>query len=164
MRRINQQSKPDMDRCAAVELRQIKSTAAEVELERILNTLGDGALAGEFRREWPIGRWLVDFYFPDIRLAIEVDGGYHRAQTRWRKDLRKTAELDGLGITVLRLNNNEVFGERTRLVNRLREAWLHARRGSNVVKEPLAIYGMTQIVPQLHIRFGGHFHVAACRN
>ena len=164
MRRIKLQSKPDEDRCAAAELRQIKSTAAEAELERILKTLGDGALAGEFRREWPIGRWLVDFYFPDIRLAIEVDGGYHRAQTRWRKDLHKSAELDALGITVLRLNNNEVFGTRTLLVGRLREAWLHARRASNVVKEPLAIYGISPIVPPLHIRFGGHFHVAACRD
>lgn len=103
-------------------------TAAEHELERILNALGNGVLSGEFEREWVCGAWRVDFYFPAIKLAIEVDGGYHRAQSRWRKDLQKTADLDAQGIIVLRLTNAEVLGDRERLVARLRLAWRVAQQ------------------------------------
>ena len=98
-------------------------TAAEAELERIFNILGGGALAGEFVREWPLGNWFIDFYFPAVKLAIEVDGGYHRAPLQWRRDLHKAAELDAEGITLLRLTNAEVFGERQHLIEKLRAAW-----------------------------------------
>ena len=129
----------------AAEARRLEPTPAEAELERILRELGAGALAGEFRREWPVGDWIVDFYFPTIKLAIEVDGGYHRAQSRWRLDLHKTRDLQERGITVLRLVNTEVFGDRERLVARLRAAWRAAaqnvRRGPTTLREPrCAVY------------------------
>ena len=121
------------------------STDAETGLEQILNSLGNGALRGEFQREWRVGDWVVDFYFADIWLAIEVDGGYHRALSRWRKDLHKTRNLEARGITVLRLTNSEVLGDRERLVTRLRAAWRaaleHSRalRGAGVsMREPEA--------------------------
>jgi len=131
---------PFAERYAAADLRRLEPTPAEAELERILRELGAGALAGEFRREWPVGDWVVDFYFPTIRLAIEVDGGYHRAQSRWRLDLAKTRDLEERGITVLRLINAEVFGDRERLVARLRAAWRAAlenvRRYPTTLREP----------------------------
>ena len=98
----------------------------------------------------------MDFYFPAIRLAIEVDGGYHRAQSRWRKDLRKTADLTAQGITVLRLTNAQVFGDRAVLVELLRGAWRSARRRQTSdgidgagddryrAREPLAFYLVAQ--------------------
>ncbi len=131
---------PFDERYAAADLRRLEPTPAEAELERILRELGAGALAGEFRREWPVGDWLVDFYFPTIRLGIEVDGGYHRAQSRWRLDLAKTRDLEERGITVLRLINAEVFGDREHLVARLRAAWRAAvdnmRRNPTNLREP----------------------------
>ena len=132
-------------------------TPAEAELERILNTLGGGALAGEFWREFPVGNWLIDFYFPAIKLAIEVDGGYHRAPLQWRRDLHKTAELEARGITVLRLTNAEVLGARERLIEKLRVAWrvalLRTEAGAQPgirnacrreVREPSAIYAVVR--------------------
>ena len=131
---------PFSERHAGADLRRLEPTPAEAELARILRELGAGALAGEFRREWPMGDWIVDFYFPTIKLAIEVDGGYHRAQSRWRLDLHKTRDLQERGITVLRLVNAEVFGDRERLVARLRAAWRAAaqnvRRGPTTLREP----------------------------
>ena len=122
-----------------------QSTQAEAELERILNTLGGGALAGEFWREYPVGNWLIDFYFPAIKLAIEIDGGYHRAPLQWRRDLHKTAELEAQGITVLRLNNAEVFADREHLITKLRAAWraTHAKSaGRFEVREPSVVYAV----------------------
>ncbi|MBL8381601.1 MAG: DUF559 domain-containing protein [Burkholderiales bacterium] len=139
-RRTRPDAAADAQRRAAADARRLEPTPAEAELERILRALGGGALAGEFRREWPIGDWIVDFYFPTVRLAIEVDGGYHRAQSRWRADLAKTRDLEGRGIVVLRLANAEVFGERERLLGRLRAAWRAAldnvRRNPQTLREP----------------------------
>ena len=136
--------------------RRSAPTPAEASLEQILNQLGDGVLSGTFKREHRVGNWLVDFYFPAIRLAIEVDGGYHRAQSRWRKDLRKTADLRAQGITVLRLTNAQVFGDRAVLVELLRGAWRsarHVQKGIGIdgagddryrAREPLAFYLVAQ--------------------
>lgn len=141
---------------ALASARRAAPTSAEQALERTLNQLGDGVLSGTFQREHRFGRWLVDFYFPAICLAIEVDGGYHRGQSRWRKDLRKTADLAAQGITVLRLTNAQVFGDRAVLVELLRGAWRSARlaqRSGGVVgagddryrvREPLACYFVAQ--------------------
>ena len=136
---------PDFDTLyEAGDERRLSPTPAEAGLERILNALGDGALRGEFKREWPIEGWYLDFYFPSLKLAIEVDGGYHRAQAQWREDQLKNAALEKQGITLLRLINAEVFGERDRLVEKLRAAWRLAlqaqREQGKTAREPLAAY------------------------
>jgi very-short-patch-repair endonuclease len=114
---------------SAAEARREDPTRAERALEAILNGLGEGALEGRFRREWVCGgRWIVDFYFPEVRLGIEVDGGYHRSASQRSWDLFKASALDAAGVTVLRVTNEEVFGDRERLLERLREAWRAARR------------------------------------
>jgi len=99
-------------------------TRAERALAAILNEVNGGALEGRFRREWVCGgRWIVDFYFPEVRLAIEVDGGYHRSTFQLGWDLFKAAELESAGLTLLRLTNQEVLGDRARLHGKLRHAW-----------------------------------------
>jgi very-short-patch-repair endonuclease len=113
---------------AAGDARRLAPTRAEAALEALLNELGNGALRGEYKREWPFEQWFVDFYFPHIRLAIEVDGGYHRMQSQWRADQWKTRALEAQGITVLRLTNAQVLGDKPALVQMLRMAWRQALR------------------------------------
>jgi very-short-patch-repair endonuclease len=106
-------------------------TRAERALATVLNEVNGGALEGRFRREWVCGgRWIVDFYFPEVRLGIEVDGGYHRSTAQRGRDLLKGSALELVGITLLRLTNEEVFGDRERLLEKLRHAWREARRNS----------------------------------
>ena len=123
---------PDAEtlRLIAAERRE-HSTRAERALAAILSGLNDGALDGRFRREWVCGgRWIVDFYFPEVRLGIEVDGGYHRSTAQKGWDLFKESGLQSAGVTVLRLTNEEVFGDRERLLGKLRQAWRTALRNS----------------------------------
>ena len=106
-------------------------TRAERTLAAILSGLNEGALDGRFRREWVCGgRWIVDFYFPEVRLGIEVDGGYHRSTTQKGWDLFKEGGLESAGVTLLRLTNEEVFGDRERLLGKLRQAWRTALRNA----------------------------------
>ncbi|MGB8437734.1 MAG: DUF559 domain-containing protein [Burkholderiales bacterium] len=114
------------------EERREHPTRAERALAVILGDLNEGALEGRFRREWVCGeRWIVDFYFPEVRLATEVDGGYHRSTVQRSWDLFKKSGLRSAGVTLLRLTNEEVFGDRARLLGRLRHAWWSALRSAS---------------------------------
>ena len=54
-----------------------------------------------FRRQVPLGRYIVDFVAPGARLVVEVDGGYH--STRDGADRRRDAQLARLGFRTLRV-------------------------------------------------------------
>src|SRR3981081_2382284 len=114
------------------EKRRANPTRAEAELERILNSLSGGILRGKFKREHVVsGKWIVDFFFPEIRLAIEVDGLAHSSDVQRAKDREKDSDCRRFDITVLRLRNSEIFGNRDRLVEKLRTAWSSAKQRSN---------------------------------
>lgn len=72
-----------------------------------------------------VGRWEVDFYWPDRRLVIEVDGyAAHSSPAAFERDRRKDAELGEIGIEVRRFSANQVRDDLDRIV-----AW--ARRALN---------------------------------
>ena len=112
--------------------RRRNPTRAERQLEHILNGLNGGVLRGRFKREHAIsGKWIVDFFFPEIRLAIEVDGPVHLTKEQQIRDREKDADCKRFDVTVLRLRNKEVLGNRRELVERLRVGWRRARGREN---------------------------------
>lgn len=81
-------------------------TAAEAMLWEALKR--NGLLPYKFRRQHPIGSYIVDFYCHAKRLAIEVDGGYHLTPEQRLYDEQRTAELNRLGIRELRFKNEDL--------------------------------------------------------
>jgi len=63
----------------------------------------------KFRRQQPIGRYIVDFVCLEKRLIIEVDGGHHSEQVAY--DLERDAWLEKQGFSILRFWDNQVFKE-----------------------------------------------------
>jgi len=61
-----------------------------------------------FRRQAPIGPYIVDFVSFDARLIIEIDGGQH-ASARAKRDRVRDAWLCEQGFTVRRYWNNDIF-------------------------------------------------------
>jgi very-short-patch-repair endonuclease len=61
----------------------------------------------KFRRQSPIGPYVVDFVCFPARLVVEVDGGQHATQVE--ADATRTQWLESEGFKVLRFWNNEVF-------------------------------------------------------
>ncbi|ASV56800.1 DNA cytosine methyltransferase [Lelliottia jeotgali] len=59
----------------------------------------------KFRRQMPIGSYIVDFSCFEARLIVELDGGQH--QDDYEYDLRRTAFLNASGWRVIRFWNNE---------------------------------------------------------
>jgi very-short-patch-repair endonuclease len=62
-----------------------------------------------FRRQHVIAGYIVDFYCPELLLAIELDGGVHDAQ--WERDEQRTLHLARLGTRVLRIPNVRVLSD-----------------------------------------------------
>ena len=61
----------------------------------------------KFKRQKPMGRYIVDFVCVERRLIIEIDGGQHAEQVEY--DQHRDAWLRSQGYTVLRFWNNEVM-------------------------------------------------------
>ncbi|CAN5792361.1 hypothetical protein BH23GEM7_BH23GEM7_21340 [soil metagenome] len=109
-------------RRTARELR-ISATDAEALLWEVLRA---GQLEGlKFRRQHAVGRFVLDFYCPSAKLAIEVDGGIHDQQQE-RDELRtaelRTAELTARGCRVLRIRNEEVLHSLPAVLDRILSA------------------------------------------
>ncbi len=63
----------------------------------------------KFRRQHTVGKYILDFYCPERKLAIEIDGSGHAFEDKTIKDENRTKELEKEGIKVLRFWNNEVL-------------------------------------------------------
>ena len=62
-----------------------------------------------FRRQHPIGPYVLDFYCAKARLAVEVDGIGHDLGDRPQRDLRRDAWLRSEGVSILRIPASEVM-------------------------------------------------------
>jgi very-short-patch-repair endonuclease len=72
--------------------------------------LRDRSLLGlKFRRQHPLGPYVVDFYCPERRLAIELDGSIHAQPSQARRDKARDKILQSQGIQVLRVPNGMVL-------------------------------------------------------
>jgi very-short-patch-repair endonuclease len=80
----------------------------EVLLWRILRQRQAGF---RFRRQHPIGVWVVDFYCPEAKLAIEIDGISHDMGDRPERDVRRDAWIAEQGIEVVRFPASTVLND-----------------------------------------------------
>ncbi|MEY2978318.1 MAG: hypothetical protein RLZZ435_2457 [Cyanobacteriota bacterium] len=65
----------------------------------------------KFRRQYGVGRYVVDFYSPEIKLAIEVDGESHLGAEAQAYDAERQAYIESFGIRFLRFNNQQIYEE-----------------------------------------------------
>ena len=61
-----------------------------------------------FNRQRIIDNYIVDFYCPKARLAVEIDGSQHYEPKAEKYDENRTGKLEKLGLFVLRFANNEI--------------------------------------------------------
>ena len=65
----------------------------------------------KFFRQYSFGSYILDFYCPEKKLAVELDGGQHNQPEGREYDTVRTNYLNAHGVEVVRFWNNEVLGE-----------------------------------------------------
>ena len=63
----------------------------------------------KFRRQHPIGKYIVDFYCHRLRLVVEIDGSIHDLKHIKEYDKKREARIKELGLSVLRFSNEDIF-------------------------------------------------------
>ena len=63
--------------------------------------------------------FIADFYCHKARLIIEVDGGYHNTPEQYQYDSSRDAELENLGLKVIRFSNEQVFEETEYVIRKI---------------------------------------------
>ena len=102
-----------------------RATPAERALWK---TLKGRALDGyKFRRQHSVGPFILDFYCPDGRLAVELDGSVHDDPARAAYDADRQRTIEAYGIRVLRVRNEEVMETPDLVVAAIRVALNPAR-------------------------------------
>lgn len=85
-----------------------ESTPAEIALWQLLK--GKKVKGYKFRRQHSVGHYILDFYCPKARIAIELDGEIHHNSEAEEYDENRTRYLEDIEhIKVLRFENQEVF-------------------------------------------------------
>ena len=65
----------------------------------------------QFKRQEPIGPYIVDFYCHKARLVVELDGSQHCTPEEMEYDRKRTAYLEEKGLLVLRYSNLDVMNQ-----------------------------------------------------
>ena len=62
-----------------------------------------------FSRQKVLGKYITDFYSAEAKLVIELDGSQHYDDVNIQRDAERTSFLEGYGLTIIRIPNNEVM-------------------------------------------------------
>jgi very-short-patch-repair endonuclease len=89
------------------------------DAERILwSSLKNSQLSGyKFRRQQGIGKYIVDFYCPAKKVAIEIDGETHWTDKELDHDKARQQEIENLGVRVLRFTNEDIYKNRDNVLD-----------------------------------------------
>ncbi|MCX6182053.1 MAG: endonuclease domain-containing protein [Bacteroidetes bacterium] len=93
-------------------------TSAEAML---WNLIKNKQLGVKFRRQHSIGNYVADFYCPELRIAIEMDGGIHNEISSMMYDETRDNYLLSKRIKVIRFSNLELFTNEERVIEELIE-------------------------------------------
>jgi very-short-patch-repair endonuclease len=76
----------------------------------------------KFRRQQPIGPYIVDFASFERKLIVEIDGGHHNEEGPKERDEERTMRLEERGYRTMRFWNNDVLTNLEGVLERIREA------------------------------------------
>ncbi len=89
--------------------RTLRQNQTDAE-QKLWSMLRDRQLGGiKFRRQFSVGKYILDFYAPKFHLGIEADGGQHYDDRGSEYDKARTGELAKHKIKILRFTNLEIL-------------------------------------------------------
>ena len=101
-------------RAPVLTLKRARQLRCEMTLPEVLlwEQIRGGRLNGlRFRRQHPIGPYILDFYCTSARLAVEIDGAGHDHESQWAHDKRRDRWLGENRIRVLRTPARDILND-----------------------------------------------------
>jgi very-short-patch-repair endonuclease len=107
--RVGKGRKPKLPEALLRAARELRRKATDAE-KYLWSLLRNRQLAGyKFRRQHPLGRFVLDFYCHEAKLCVELDGGQHAEPAQADYDRERTVWLNREGIRVIRFWNTDVL-------------------------------------------------------
>jgi very-short-patch-repair endonuclease len=75
----------------------------------------------KFRRQTIIGPFVVDFYCPEEKLVVELDGDVHFDEEAIKYDKKRTVFLESVGLKVIRFENQDVLRNAEYVLSKIKE-------------------------------------------
>lgn len=122
------------------ELRRNQTDAEKVFWSKIRNRQFHGL---KFFRRYSIGAYILDFYCPEVKISVELDGGQHNDDLAIAYDKGRSEYLNEKGIVVLRFWNHEVLRDIQAVLFKLESEIkrLHLVQKHNAPYPPLTLRG-----------------------
>ena len=79
-------------------------------------------LGYRFLRQYSVDQFVIDFYSPEIKFAIELDGSVHNSSEQKEYDVKRQEYLETFGITFIRVTNEELLANANMAFARIEEA------------------------------------------
>ncbi len=119
--------------------KELRSTQTEVEKLLWYRLRNRQVLNLKFFRQFSVGPYILDFYCPQIKLAIELDGGQHSEDLAILYDKDRTNYLTNFDIHVIRFWNNEIIKQIDSVLEAIIKECHNALKGGS--SSPLKIRG-----------------------
>ncbi len=97
-------------------LRQHQTNAEELVWRFIRNRQ---MLDYKFRRQYSVDHFVIDFYCPELKLAIEIDGASHNNSDQKKKDISRQRYLESFNIKFIRIKDEELLGNPNKAFNKI---------------------------------------------
>jgi len=100
--------------------KNLRNQSHDVACEKIFwQKIRRNQIGYKFRRQFGIGKYVVDFYCPKLRLAVEIDGASHVMAKQAKTDKEREIYLESLNIKIKRYNNIDVKNNSEEVLNNL---------------------------------------------
>lgn len=97
-------------------LRKRQTLAEEIIWQNVRNRK---FLGYKFRRQYSVDCFIIDFYCPKLKLALEIDGSVHDTEEAQQYDARRQKYIEEFGIKFLRIRNEEILSNGYKALSKL---------------------------------------------
>jgi very-short-patch-repair endonuclease len=102
--------------------RQLRSNMTQAETMVWSKLRGKQMCNHKFRRQYSVGSYVIDFYCPALKLAVEIDGDSHFEEGIEAYDQQRQTFIENFGIRFLRFANREVYENLDGVSDAIRQA------------------------------------------
>jgi very-short-patch-repair endonuclease len=99
--------------------RELRRNMTKAEVLLWIQLKNKQLLGQRVLRQYSVGSYVLDFYIPKLKLAIEVDGVTHATDEEKEYDRHRQEEIENLGIRFLRFTNPEVYRDMSNILQEI---------------------------------------------